>query len=129
MWLESSFIRTIMIEMEPNTLGKFLYLKRREARLPLRELADRLAISISHLSDIEHDRRFPSPELLAKIAKQFRVPLLDMKRFDGRIRISDLKRIVDDCPALRVVFKRMIDEVNQGKLTPDVIAKKLSASL
>lgn len=47
---------------------------REERNLKLKELAEKSGISVSFISDIEHDRRNPSIETLKKLAKALNVP-------------------------------------------------------
>ena len=56
--------------MSPIPLGQELRRLRLEAAIPLRGLAARVNVSAAHLSDIEHDRRRPSEQLLRRIASQ-----------------------------------------------------------
>ena len=53
-------------------LGQELRRLRKEAGITLRGLAARLEVSAAHLSDIEHNRRRPSDDLLRKIARALR---------------------------------------------------------
>jgi transcriptional regulator with XRE-family HTH domain len=79
-----------MIEI---SLGKRLRELRDRADLSLRELAKRVGISGPFLSDIELGRRFPSEEILAKLASALNVPLEDLRQYDNREPIADLKRL------------------------------------
>jgi transcriptional regulator with XRE-family HTH domain len=54
--------------MKTAHLGQEIRRLRLQAGIPLRGLAASLDISAAHLSDIEHNRRRPSEELLRKIA-------------------------------------------------------------
>jgi len=56
--------------MSPIPLGQELRRLRLEAAIPLRGLAASVNVSAAHLSDIEHDRRRPSEQLLRRIASQ-----------------------------------------------------------
>ena len=56
--------------MRATHLGQELRHLRLRAGIPLRGLAARLNISAAHLSDIEHNRRRPSEQLLRKIASE-----------------------------------------------------------
>ena len=56
--------------MTPVPLGQELRRLRLEAAIPLRGLAARLNVSAAHLSDIEHNRRRPSEQLLRRIASE-----------------------------------------------------------
>lgn len=51
-------------------LGATIRKLRLKADITLRELARRVEISASHLSDIEHGRRMPSDEALQRIANE-----------------------------------------------------------
>lgn len=51
-----------------SSLGSTIRELRLKAEITLRELARRVDISPAHLSDVEHDRRSPSDELLGRIA-------------------------------------------------------------
>jgi transcriptional regulator with XRE-family HTH domain len=54
--------------MAPFLLGQEIRRLRLESGLSLRGLGARIQASAAHLSDIEHDRRRPSEQLLRKIA-------------------------------------------------------------
>jgi transcriptional regulator with XRE-family HTH domain len=56
--------------MRATQLGQELRRLRLKAAIPLRGLATTLNISAAHLSDIEHNRRRPSEQLLRKIASE-----------------------------------------------------------
>jgi transcriptional regulator with XRE-family HTH domain len=59
-------------DMKTSSLGREIRRLRLQAGITLRGLAAKLQVSAAHLSDIEHDRRRPSEELLRKIAHQLR---------------------------------------------------------
>jgi transcriptional regulator with XRE-family HTH domain len=54
------------------TLGQELRRLRKEAGITLRGLAATVEVSAAHLSDIEHNRRRPSDDLLRRIARALR---------------------------------------------------------
>jgi transcriptional regulator with XRE-family HTH domain len=58
--------------MKPSDLGREIRRLRKEAGITLRGLAVTLEVSAAHLSDIEHNRRRPSDDLLRKIARALR---------------------------------------------------------
>jgi transcriptional regulator with XRE-family HTH domain len=58
--------------MKTTNLGQELRRLRKEAGLTLRGLAATLEVSAAHLSDIEHNHRRPSDDLLRKIARALR---------------------------------------------------------
>ena len=72
-------------------LGAYIKELRKKNDLSLRELAKRLGgMSAAFLSDIELGRRYPSDEVLAKMATQLGVTLEDMKKRDARLPMPPL---------------------------------------
>src|SRR5215831_12177713 len=65
----------------PHDIGEFIKDLRRNARISLRELADRAGVSNPYLSQIERGLRKPSAEVLAQIANALRVstPLMYLR--------------------------------------------------
>ena len=61
-----------MWNMKTSDLGQEIRRLRKEAGITLRGLAATVAVSAAHLSDIEHNRRRPSDDLLRKIARALR---------------------------------------------------------
>jgi len=112
-----------MIEI---SLGQRLHELRDRADLSLRELAKKVGISGPFLSDIELGRRFPSEEILAKLAGALNVPLEDLKQYDTRAPIADLKRLIDSDPKLGFAFRTVLEKVKNGELTAEDIIVKLS---
>src|SRR5262250_2371329 len=111
-----------MIEI---SLGTRLHELRDRADLSLRELAKRVGISGPFLSDIELGRRFPSEEILAKLANALNVTLVELKQYDNRGPIADLKRLMDSDPKLGFAFRTAVDKVKSGELTADDIIARL----
>src|SRR5262249_4666678 len=66
-----------MIEI---SLGQRLRELRDKADLSVRELAKRIGVSSPFLSDIELGRRFPSEEVLGKLAAALNVSLEELKQ-------------------------------------------------
>ena len=114
-----------MIEI---SLGQRLHELRDRADLSLRELAKKVGISGPFLSDIELGRRFPSEEILAKLARALNVPLDDLKKYDNREPIADLKRLMDSNPKLGFAFRTAVEKVKSGELTAEDIIAKLGKS-
>ena len=114
-----------MIEI---SLGKRLHELRDKEDLSLRELAKRVGISGPFLSDIELGRRFPSEEILAKLAGVLNVPLEDLRQYDNREPIADLKRLMDSNPKLGFAFRTAVEKVKSGELTAEDIIARLSKS-
>jgi transcriptional regulator with XRE-family HTH domain len=114
-----------MIEI---SLGQRLRELRDEADLSLRELAKRTGISSPFLSDIELGRRFPSEEILGKLAAALNVPPEDLKKYDNRAPIADLKRLMDSDPKLGFAFRTAVEKLKSGELTADDIIARLTKS-
>lgn len=114
-----------MIEI---SLGKRLRELRDGVDLSLRELAKRVGISGPFLSDIELGRRFPSEEILAKLASALNVPFEDLRQYDNREPIADLKRLMDSNPKLGFAFRRAVEKVKSGELTAEDIIARLGKS-
>jgi transcriptional regulator with XRE-family HTH domain len=85
----------------------------------LRKLADQIGISSPFLSDIELGRRFPSEESLAKLADALDVSPEELKQYDTRGSITDLKRLVDSVPKLGFAFRTVVEKIKNGELTAD----------
>jgi transcriptional regulator with XRE-family HTH domain len=99
---------------------------RDKADLSLRGLAMRIGISAPFLSDIELGRRFPSEEILAKLADALDVSPDELKQYDTRGPVADLKRLVDSDPKLGFAFRTVVEKVKNGELTAEDIVAKLS---
>lgn len=96
----------------------------REARdLSLREFATKLDLSPAFLSDVELGRRYPSEEVLLKIAKALGVAVEDLKTYDPRPPFEDLKRISEKDPAFAVALRK-IKKLNATEL--ENLIKKIS---
>ena len=90
----------------------------------MRQLANQIGISGPFLSDIELGRRFPSAEILARLAGALDVSLEDLKKYDTRATLSELKRLVDSDAKLGFAFRMAVEKVKSGELTAeDIIAK------
>jgi transcriptional regulator with XRE-family HTH domain len=110
------------------SLGKRVHGLRDRADLSLRELAKRVGISGPFLSDIERGRRFPSEEILAKLAVALNVPLQDLRQYDNREPIADLKRLMDSNPKVGFAFRTAVEKVKSGELTAEDIIARLGKS-
>jgi transcriptional regulator with XRE-family HTH domain len=111
------------------TLGEKLRNLREKADLSLRELAKMIDVSAPFLSDVELGRRFPSDEKLSLLAHHLAVPIEELKTFDTRESMSDLKRLAEANPSLGFAFRTLLDHVKQGTITPDGAAAKIRAIL
>lgn len=108
-----------------NTLGQHLRQLRGQHDISLRELSQRLKISATFVSDIELGKRHPSEEVLANIAKVLKVPLAELKTFDTRPPIEELRKITAANPNYALAFRRVIEK----KVTPEELMKLVDNKL
>ena len=94
----------------------------------MRELAKIIGISPPFISDIELGRRFPSEEILKKLARALNVSLEDLKQYDNREPIADLRRLMDSNPKLGFAFRTAMEKVKSGELTADELIARLTKS-
>ena len=113
--------------MIQQTLGQKIKELRDAADLSLRELAKTLGVSAPFLSDVELGRRFPSKEVLSKLATALSVPLEELHQYDSRKQVADLKRMIESNPGLGFAFRTVVEDMKDGNLTPDALAKRLLA--
>src|ERR1700741_5140651 len=114
-----------MIEI---SLGQRLHELRDKADLSLRELSKKVGISGPFLADIELGRRFPSEEILGKLARALNVSLEELRQYDNREPIADLRRLMDSNPKMGFAFRTAVENVKSGELTAENIIAKLSKS-
>jgi transcriptional regulator with XRE-family HTH domain len=114
--------------MIETSLGQRLHQLRDKADLSLSELGKKVGVSPPFLSDIELGRRFPSEEILAKLANVLNVPLEELKQYDNRGPIADLKRLMDSDPKLGFAFRTAVEKLKSGELTADDILVRLTKS-
>lgn len=72
----------------------------------LRELAKRLAISPTHLSDVENNRRAPSEELLRALAETLKLDFDDLMVMAGRV-YSTTEQYVRQVPEAVTLFRKV----------------------
>jgi transcriptional regulator with XRE-family HTH domain len=83
----------------------------REAKdLSLRELATRLGLSAAFLSDVELGRRNPSKKVWASMAKVLDSTLEDLRTYDQRAPLEELKRLASRDPSFGLAFRRIVDK-------------------
>ncbi len=98
---------------------------REERDFSLREFARNLGdISAAHVSDIELGRRFPSDDLLAKIAGQLGVTVAELKSYDSRPPVEDLKRMAEADPAFGFALRKLVDKKVSAKDIMDLTKRK-----
>lgn len=91
------------------TIGERIRQLREVKDLSLRELAKTVGISAAFLSDVELGRRYPSDKHLAAIAQALGAMLSDLKDYDTRPPMRDLRRITLSDPQYGLAFRQLID--------------------
>jgi len=97
--------------MSTKTFGERIRELREARDLSLREFGAKLGgKTAAFLSDIELGRRYPSPELLADMAKVLKTTVDDLKNYDSRPPVQELKRLTDEDPAYGLAFRRLVEK-------------------
>src|SRR5262245_22112474 len=92
------------------TLGERIRELREERDLSLRELAKKLGgLSAAFLSDVELGRRYPSDKVFAEIARVLGTTVEELRRYDTRPPLEEIKRRSSTNPAFGLAFRRVID--------------------
>lgn len=92
------------------TLGEQIRDLREKKDLSLREFAGKLDLSPAFVSDVELGRRYPSDEVLAKMAKLLGAVLENLKSFDTRPTGEKLKKLASSDPAWGFAFRSVLDK-------------------
>jgi transcriptional regulator with XRE-family HTH domain len=103
-------------------LGEWIRDLREGADLSLRELAKSVDVSAPFLSDVELGRRYPSDEVLGKLAKALKVPAERLKQHDHREAVSDFKKLIAGNAALGSAFRSALEDMKVGKISPAQLA-------
>ncbi len=105
------------------TLGERIRELRGEKDLSLREFAAHrsLAVSPAFVSDVELGRRYPSDQVLAKMAKVLGTTLEDLKSHDTRPTGEELKRLASTDPAWGFAFRSFLEK----GMTPEDLLKMM----
>ena len=91
------------------TLGDVLREARNKEDISLRELAKKLSVTASYLSDIENNRRVPSEDVLGQLAAVFKLRLDELMALAGRVG-DDGERYLKSHPSAGVLFRRLTDQ-------------------
>jgi transcriptional regulator with XRE-family HTH domain len=92
------------------TFGERIRELRDEKDVSLRELAKKLDVSAAFLSDVELGRRYPSEKVLVKISEALGVAIEDLKSYDSRAPIEDLKRLTSANPQYGFALRKVVDQ-------------------
>jgi transcriptional regulator with XRE-family HTH domain len=105
------------------TLGEVIRDARAKLKLSLRDVAKKLDITPSYLSDIENDRRIPSEDVLRRLSKFLQLDYDDLMARAGRFG-EDAVRYMMKTPAAGVLFRRLAE----GKATNETVNKLLNVA-
>jgi transcriptional regulator with XRE-family HTH domain len=118
-----------MANSAAGTLGETLRDARVSLSVSLRELAKKLGLAPSYLSDIENDRRVPSEDVLQKLATELELKFDDLMARAGRVG-DQAERYMKRHPTVGLLFRqiseqRLRDEdLEKVRLYVDRLAKK-----
>lgn len=76
----------------------------------MRELAKKVGVSAAFLSDVELGRRYPSEKIFVIMAQTLDTTLEDLRQYDARPPVEDLRRLVSSNPLYGVAFRKVIDK-------------------
>ena len=78
--------------------------------MSLRELAREVRVSAAFMSDIELGKRYPSDDVLEKIARELGTTPQALAEYDTRPPIDEMKRKSHTNPAYGFALRRMVEE-------------------
>ena len=105
------------------TLGDILRDARLDLDLSLRDLAKRLDVTPSYLSDIENNRRVPAEEVLRSMSRTLKLDFDELMARAGRFG-EDALRYMQRTPAAGVLFRKLAETDASG----DVVEKLIKQS-
>lgn len=108
-------------------MGQRIRELREEKDLSLREFAKKLGgLSAAFLSDVELGRRYPSEKVLGDMARVLGVSVDELRSYDTRPPVEEMKRLTTSNPAFGLAFRKVIDKsvspedlMNLAKKKPD----------
>lgn len=93
------------------TLGERVRAARAARQITLRSFASRLSISPSHLSNIEHDRVVPEPEVIRRIALSLEEDEHELFALAGRLMPDAVRTLVATARVDPKFFRSMIERL------------------
>src|ERR1700730_14078981 len=112
-----------MKDTPAQTLGQEILRLRTLAGMTLRAFAEKIGVSAAYVSDIEHDRRRPSEDVLRRIAKELKHVGATFEGLDQlNTRLDrDIQKWVANTPSVR----QMLRQVKQSGRDPKEILRQL----
>ena len=115
------------------TLGQKIRELRQQRDLSLRDLGDRLkekddvnSVSAAFLSDIENGRRFPSDDMLEKIAKILGISFEELRSHDQRPPNREMNDLVEMNAQYSFAFRHALDTVRKEGMSPEDIIRRFT---
>lgn len=97
------------------SLGKRIRDRRQELNFTVRGFAARIGVQPPFVTDIEADRRRPSPEVFDRIANVLAIPLDELQALDPRIT-PEVKEWMDEEPRVSSLLRRLRDDPDRDAL-------------
>lgn len=97
------------------SLGRRIRDRRQELKLTVRGFASRIGVQPPFVTDIEADRRRPSPEVLDRIASVLDLKLAELQALDPRIT-PEVKEWMDEEPRVSSLLRRLRDDPDRDEL-------------
>lgn len=105
------------------TLGERISQLRMAKKQTLRALSRSLGVSHVFLRDIETGKRYPSRDVLARLADELEVEIDELERLDPRIELGELSTIVKRDTLLGFEFRRLVAQVVAGRVSASDLRK------
>jgi transcriptional regulator with XRE-family HTH domain len=122
---ELTWMRAKQESSNPMTLGAYIRSTRKTKGLSLRELARRIKIAPTFLSDIERDRDNPSEKVLEKIAGALELDADYLKDLNPAIHFADLRDVLAYNRDLSIAFAKLIRGLKNGSISPEQLLAAL----
>jgi transcriptional regulator with XRE-family HTH domain len=97
------------------TLGQVIRERRQQLRLTVRGFAAQIGVQPPFVTDIEADRRRPSPEVMQRIALTLGLELSELQKLDPRIS-PEVKEWMEEEPRVSSLLRRMRESPDRGAL-------------
>jgi transcriptional regulator with XRE-family HTH domain len=106
------------------TFGQNIRELRESKDLSLREFAKKLDdLSAAFLSDVELGRRYPSDKVLSKMALILGTSEEELRSYDTRPPVEEIKRLSNSDPAYGLAFRKMVESNLSAKDLIELIKK------
>jgi transcriptional regulator with XRE-family HTH domain len=124
-----------MDPLPTKTLGQRVRELRQKADLALRDLGEKLKdpetgthVSAAFLSDIENGRRFPSDELIERMAEVLGGDAAELRKCDPRGPAREIQDLAVMNAQYAFAFRRAVDFVQDHNMTPEEFIRRVESS-